>query len=137
MNTTTSDAAAARPELTPPEVLPEIDAMNPGQLDSLPFGAIQLDVRGNILQFNEYEANLSNRRAPDTIGRNFFSDVAPCTNVREFHGRFEEGVERGELNATFDYHFAFRQNPRDVRVTLFYSSPTSTVWVFVQQRNAH
>ena len=119
---------------TPQYVLESIDAFTNAQLDLLPFGAIQLDPDGTILQFNEYEANLSNRRAPETVGRNFFREVAPCTNVREFYGVFRDGVERGELNESFDYRFAFKQAPRNVRVTLFYSAPTSTVWVFVQER---
>lgn len=119
------------------DVLLRIDVLTPAELDQLPFGAIQLDAGGTILQFNEYEANLSNRRAPDTIGRNFFHEVAPCTNVREFHGRFVEGIARGDLRETFDFRFAFRQAPRDVRVTLFYSAPTRTVWVFVEERRAH
>ena len=118
----------------PAELFAQIDGLTGAQLDSLPFGAIQLDRTGRILQFNEYEANLSNRRAPDTVGRNFFLDVAPCTNVKEFHGRFREGVETEELNASFDYRFAFKQAPRDVRITLFYSAATSTVWVFVEER---
>jgi photoactive yellow protein len=118
----------------PEQFLVAADSLSNAELDALPFGAIQLDSAGTILQFNEYEANLSNRRAPDTIGRNFFLDVAPCTNVREFHGVFVEGLQRGELNVTFDYRFAFKQAPRDVRVTLFYSAPTTTVWVFVQER---
>jgi photoactive yellow protein len=120
---------------TPQAILESVDGLVNAQLDALPFGAIQLDLEGKILRFNEYEANLSNRRAPDTVGRNFFRDVAPCTNVREFYGRFREGVERGELNATFDYRFAFRMAPRNVRVTLYYSAPTATVWVFVQERS--
>ncbi|HEX8255735.1 MAG TPA: PAS domain-containing protein [Thermoanaerobaculia bacterium] len=120
--------------ITPQTVLESIDGYANAQLDALPFGAIQLDLDGRILQFNEYEANLSNRRAPDTVGRNFFNDVAPCTNVREFYGRFKEGVDGGELNVTFDYRFEFRMAPRNVRVTLFYSAPTATVWVFVQER---
>lgn len=119
---------------TPQALLESIDALTNAQLDALPFGAIQLDREGTILQFNEYEANLSNRRAPETVGRNFFHDVAPCTNVREFYGVFRDGLERGELNETFDYRFAFKQGPRNVRVTLFYSVPTATVWVFVQER---
>jgi photoactive yellow protein len=118
-------------------VLTKIDDLTPAELDALPFGAIQLDRDGKILQFNEYEANLSNRRAPDTVGWNFFGDVAPCTNVREFHGRFIEGIARGELEVSFDFRFAFRQAPRDVRVTLFYSAPTATVWVFVEERRNH
>ena len=116
------------------EIIGDVDSLSGSQLDALPFGAIQLDRDGTILQFNEYEANLSNRRAPDTVGRNFFLDVAPCTNVREFHGRFQEGIERGELHATFDYTFAFKTRPRDVAVTLYYSAATDTVWVFVQER---
>jgi photoactive yellow protein len=119
---------------TPYALLETIDSLTNAQLDALPFGAIQLDREGKILQFNEYEANLSNRRAPDTVGRNFFRDVAPCTNVREFYGRFKEGIDRGSLQETFDYRFAFKQAPRNVCVTLFYSVPTETVWVFVQER---
>lgn len=116
------------------DLLSKIDGFTSSELDQLPFGAIQLDSDGTILQFNEYEANLSNRRAPETVGRNFFRDVAPCTNVREFYGVFREGVEKGTLHQTFDYRFAFKQAPPDVRVTLFFSEPTATVWVFVQER---
>lgn len=121
---------------TPEQVLATVDAFTNAQLDALPFGAIQLDRDGRILQFNEYEANLSNRRAPDTVGRNFFREVAPCTNVREFYGRFRDGLQQGELNVSFDYRFEFRMAPRNVRVTLYYSAATSTVWVFVVERNS-
>ena len=121
--------------MIPESLFERIDGLTSAELDGLPFGAIQLDRDGTILQFNEYEANLSNRRAPDTVGRNFFREVAPCTNVREFYGLFLEGVRRGELNETFDYRFAFRMAPRNVSVTLYYSAPTATVWVFVQERS--
>lgn len=29
------------------------------------------------------------------------------------------------------HHFAFKKNPRDVIVTLYYSAATNTVWVLV------
>ena len=121
--------------MIPESLFERIDGLTSVELDGLPFGAIQLDREGTILQFNEYEASLSNRRAPDTVGRNFFRDVAPCTNVREFYGRFVEGILRGALEESFDYLFAFEPRPRNVRVTLYYSGPTATVWVFVQERN--
>lgn len=122
-----------------PSVLSErelqtIEGFSSGELDALPFGAIQLDRDGTILQFNEYEANLSNKRAPDAVGRNFFGEVAPCTDVQEFRGRFATGLTEGHLHETFDYRFEFKPRPRDVRVTLFYSDATDTVWVFVQER---
>lgn len=123
-----------QPEHFPKQIIEKVDRLSSGQLDGLPFGAIQLDRNGQILKFNEYEANLSDRRAPETIGKNFFLEVAPCTNVREFHGRFQEGIERGDLYATFDYTFALKPRSRDVTVTLYYSSTTHTVWVFVQER---
>jgi len=66
------------------------------------------------------------------VGRNFFRDVAPCTDVQDFHGRFKEGVARKQMHVKFRYHFAFKQNPRDVTVTLFYSTQSGSIWVFVQ-----
>lgn len=102
------------------------------ELDALPHGAIQLDTTGKVLSFNQYESTLANKKKEDVIGRNFFTEVAPCTNVQEFHGRFVRGVAEKKLHEKFRYHFAFKQNPRDVVVTLFYSDITNTVWVFVQ-----
>ena len=102
------------------------------ELDALPHGAIQLDTTGKVLAFNQYESQLANKKKEDVIGRNFFTEVAPCTNVQEFHGRFVRGVKEKKLHEKFRYHFAFKQNPRDVVVTLFYSDITNTVWVFVQ-----
>ncbi len=124
----------ALPSRMDAEQLGALARLTASELDALPFGAIQLDRDGTVLQFSEYEANLSNRRAPDAIGRNFFRDVAPCTDVREFHGLFQDGLTAGSLQATFDYHFDFKPRPRDVRVTLYYSSTTDTVWVFIQER---
>ena len=110
----------------------KIDSMRPEQLDSLPFGAIQLDGQGRVQKFNMYESNLANLAKESVIGKDFFREVAPCTDVKEFSGRFREGVAKKALHAKFNYHFAFKQNPRDVSVTLFYSDITHSVWVFVQ-----
>lgn len=68
-----------------------IEALNPAQLDSLPFGAIQLDHTGTILQYNDYESRLAGIDKAKAIGKNFFTEVAPCTDVKEFRGRFTEG----------------------------------------------
>jgi photoactive yellow protein len=109
-----------------------IDSLDQEQLDSLPFGAIQLDQQGTILRFNRYESDLSRIQQSKAIGRNFFTEIAPCTNVREFHGRFLQGAARGNLCETFQYHFPFKFKPRDVMVTLFYSKTTATTWVFIR-----
>lgn len=119
----------------PTAMLSNIDGLSAADLDRLPFGAIQLDRDGTILRFNEYEANLSNRRAPETIGRNFFTEVAPCTDVREFHGRFREGLRIGHLQVGFPFIFQFPRKHRKVDVTLFYSRATETIWVFVVEKH--
>lgn len=112
-------------------LLDAADDMTPEELDRLPFGMIQLDGRGRILRYNAVESRLASLDQQAQIGRNFFSEVAPCTKVQAFHGRFKEGVVREQLDATFTFHFAFKQHPRDVTVRLFYSRRTRTVWVMI------
>ena len=109
-----------------------IENLPPEELDKLPIGAIQLDREGKILSYNQTEARLAERQRDAVVGRDFFREVAPCTNVQEFAGRFREGMERRELHATFPYLFDYEMAPRHVWVTLFYSDLTQTGWVFVR-----
>lgn len=113
-------------------VYQKIDSLSVEELDNLPCGAIQLDIEGKILKFNEYESQLAQLNKESVIGKNFFKEVAPCTDVQEFYGLFKEGVQKKQLYEKFRYHFAFKQNPRNVLVKLFFSDITQTVWVFVQ-----
>lgn len=116
--------------------LESITRMGEDQLDALPFGAIRLDRDGTILSFNQSEANLTGRKKEKVIGKNFFTEVAPCTNVQTFAGRFREGMAKKELHAIFPYRFDFQMAPRDVTVTLFYSKQTDSAWVFVREGQA-
>lgn len=109
-----------------------IDSLSDREVDELPFGAIRLDREGNILRFNQKESDLTGRSAAAVCGKNFFTEVAPCTNVQEFAGRFREGVAAGKLHAVFPYLFDYKMAPRRVWVTLFYSSETGSAWVFVR-----
>lgn len=112
--------------------LEQIDRMSEAELDELPFGAIRLDKNGTVLSYNMTESKLTGRDPKRVIGRNFFTDVAPCTNVQAFAGKFREGVANGDLHTIFPYRFDFEMAPRDVTVTLFYSQQTGTAWVFVR-----
>jgi photoactive yellow protein len=110
-----------------------IQGLGENELDRLPFGAIRLDRDGTILSYNRTEAELSGRRKESVLGKSFFTEVAPCTNVQEFAGRFREGVDKGALHRVFPYVFDDRMEPRNVWVTLFYSKETDTAWVFVRE----
>jgi photoactive yellow protein len=115
----------------PDTILSAADGMSPSELDRLPYGMIQLSLTGHILKFNAVESRLASLDQAAQIGKHFFTEVAPCTKVQAFYGRFREGVLHEALDTTFSFHFAFKQHPRDVTVRLFYSKRTRTVWVMI------
>ena len=112
----------------------QVEDLSEAEFNCLPFGAIQLDDRGKVLRYNRTEGKISGRAPEDVVGKDFFTEVAPCTNVREFAGRFRDGVAKRDLNAVFPYRFDFQMDPTDVWVRLFYSEATESAWVFVSQR---
>ena len=112
----------------------KVEEMTERELDGLPFGAIQLNGEGKVLRYNRTEAEISGLDPDKVVGRDFFVEIAPCTNVREFGGKFREGFANKNLNAVFPYHFDFRMDPTDVWVRLFYSESTNSAWVFVTRR---
>lgn len=119
-------------EIHPEAIIGEVGTMAPSEFDSLPFGAIQLDAEGNVLLYNKAEEKISGRGRSEVVGKNFFSQVAPCTRVKRFFGAFQAGLERRELNEVFDFTFQFPGNPRDVRIRMIYSAtPQPCVWIFV------
>ncbi len=124
-----------RPEHTVNNVLENADRMSNEELDKLPYGMIQLDATGRILNYNAVESKLASLKKEDAIGKQFFTEIAPCTKVQDFYGRFKEGVIRESLDTSFRFHFAFKQNPRDVTVRLLYSRRTRTVWVLISDHD--
>jgi photoactive yellow protein len=124
--------AVQKIEIAPESLIDEIGDMTEEQLDALPFGAIQLDEHGQVMLYNRTEEQLAGRSRHDVIGRNFFTDIAPCTRVRSFYGAFQRGLERSELNEVFDFSFHFVSGTREVRIRMIYAaSPKRGVWIFV------
>jgi photoactive yellow protein len=89
--------------------------------DGLPFGFITVDADGVIVGFNAFETSYSGLSAPEVVGRSFFHDVAPCTSVKEFEGRYRKMVDAGTPDiARFRYVFRFRGGERLVQVSMTY-----------------
>jgi photoactive yellow protein len=132
-----ASSASARDVSDTSALLTAADGMSAEELDALPYGMIQLDAHGRILRFNAVESRLASLPQQQQIGKHFFTEVAPCTKVQEFYGRFKEGVVRESLDTSFQFHFAFKQSPRDVTVRLFYSRRTRSVWVMVSDREGN
>jgi photoactive yellow protein len=117
------------------ELLRQVDDLKVADLDTLPFGMIQLDRNGRILKFNQTEAKMARINRDRQIGKSFFDEVAPCTKVREFYGRFQEGLSRRNLYETFGFVFKFDHGWRNVAITMMYSDKTDSVWVLVSQQS--
>ena len=93
------------------DVLPRISDIN-----VLPFGMVKMDLTGKILEYNMAEAELTGTDPAWALGKNFFQEVATCTNTPDFYGRFAEGVKKGFLNSVFNYSFIHCEIPVRVRV---------------------
>lgn len=87
-------------------------------LDLLPYGIIVVDVEGKILYYNSREEQIACRKREDVIGKNFFRDVAPCTAVKEFYGRFREAMTNSGGVINFNFRFPFPGRTREVEIAL-------------------
>ena len=112
----------------------ELSAMTRAELDELPYGAIKLDRDGRILSYNAGEAELTGRSPERVTGRNFFTEVAPCTNVREFQGQFVALVEHHAINQQFAFVFDL-DPPVAVEITMLYEQREQVVWVLVERKD--
>lgn len=94
---------------------PQIDFVT---LDLLPYGVIVVNQGGTVIFYNAREEQIAGRQKSDVIGKNFFTEVAPCTQVGEFYGRFSETMESVGGIANFHFRFPFPDRPREVEISL-------------------
>jgi photoactive yellow protein len=86
-------------------------------LDALPFGVIVVDRKGTIIDYNAYERELAHMGDRKVIGLNFFHDLAPCTAIREFEGRFEDFLDSRDTSIEpFAFVFKFPSGVQKVTV---------------------
>jgi photoactive yellow protein len=119
-----------------------MDRLPDSERNRLPFGVVKLDTNGVILEYNMAEAEISGVRQQDVIGKNFFLDVAVCTQRPEFYGKFRDSMDNQKvLNLIFDYEFqnalyAAVHEPIKVRVHMFSSyelGGKKIVWLMVKR----
>ncbi len=114
----------------------KIFAMDRAALDAYPDGVITLAPDGSILRYNKTEASLARRAADETIGRNFFTDIAPCTAVKDFQGRFDAFVANKSVAVDrFDFVFRFAWGRQDVSITMLRKPQEDEVTLIVARRS--
>ena len=129
--------ALRRPVPTNPDTrfgAAEADKLDDIELDNLPFGVVCLASDGLILRYNLAEARLARLDPATVVGRNFFTDVAPCTNTEEFYGRFRRVVERKTDDASFRYVFDFKFGAQDVDVEVLRIPDGDRFYLFINRR---
>ena len=108
------------------------------KIDTMAFGAVELDGGGKILRYNMAEGEIVGRKPADVIGKNFFDEVAPCTKSPEFYGLFTEIVKTNrDTFSKFQFVFDYKMQPTKVSVMMARSVTKTdgvyTYWVFVKR----
>ncbi len=104
------------------------------QADGANFGIVKVDDHGQILLYNRYESELAGVTVATAEGKNFFTQVAICTNNRLFYGKFKDGVASGHLDVSFNYVFTYKMKPTNVIIQLYRDQASSTNWIFVKKK---
>jgi photoactive yellow protein len=116
----------------------ELLDMSASEVNALPQGIVRLDATGKILYYSQTQATFTGRTVADTIGKNFFTDVAPCTAVKNFQGRFLDFVARpGALIESFVFLFRFATSAERVNITFLRQADLADSVCIVVNQSRH
>ena len=118
------------PDFDRPDLARAVEALPPGALDGLPFGAIRLDAAGLVVAYSEVERQLSGSGDLPRLGLDFFAQVAPCMDTPLFRGRIERARAAGRLDLEFGWIGDFADRLRSLRVRV-QSAVDGGTWIFM------
>ena len=108
--------------VAPPSVdVGRLGRMSPEELDALAFGVVTLDHRGRVIEYNDTESRLAGVPKEQVIGRNFFTDIAPCSRVKEFEGRYQDFASGRSRLGMESFEFVFHFSHGAQRVLILFS----------------
>jgi photoactive yellow protein len=116
------------------DILGSLNSLSRDSADARDFGIVKVDESGVIQLYNKYESDLAGVPIANAEGKNFFTQVAICTNNRLFYGKFKEGVGKGSLDSTFYYVFTYKMKPTNVVIRLYRDQNSGTNWIFIKKR---
>jgi photoactive yellow protein len=114
----------------------KLSKMTRQELDQLDFGAVKIDATGKVIMYNKYESDLAGVAPAVAEGKNFFTEVAPCTNNRLFLGKFKQGVTAKNLDSAFNYTFTYKMKPTNVVIHLLHIPADNSNWILVKKKAA-
>lgn len=110
--------------------LAQLEAISAQGLDQLTFGVVRMRTDGEVVNYNLWESNMAGLSKERVVARNFFSDVAPCTNNFLVAERF---MHEPELDEMLDYVFTLRMKPTPVKLRLLKSASAEHMYLLVKR----
>jgi len=102
-------------------------------LERLPYGVIRLDAQDRVAAYSMDESRRSRLPREQVLGRPFFTEIAPCTNVRELAGWVAKArAARVPARKRLEFVFRFSHGRELVDVALAYDPRDGVVLVLVQ-----
>lgn len=125
--------SSSRVSFDDPEIAASVERLSPAERDALPFGVIKLDASRQVTFFSRTEAEQSGYGARPAIGKDFFTELAPCMATPEFLARVERAHAERTLDILFEHVGDFEDATRVLRVHIQAASDGGT-WIFLQRR---
>ena len=102
-------------------------------IDALPFGVVRLQKPGQVTAYNRFEQELAGLSREDVLQKDFFTEIAPCTNNFMVRERFMDQWESGqECDEQIDYVFSYKMRKTKVRLRIIVSGEDG--WLAVRLR---
>lgn len=116
-----------------PNVIEFLENASLEELDQLNFGVVKVDNEGNVQIYNKYESEMAALDKEEVIGKNFFHQVAPCTNNFMVAEKYTNAKE--EVDELLDYIFTYKIEPTPVELRMLISPGRSSQYLLVRQKD--
>ncbi|HIJ61701.1 MAG TPA: PAS domain-containing protein [Rhodospirillaceae bacterium] len=120
------------PDFDTPALVRAVEALPAGAIDDLPFGAVRLAADGRVTAFSKAEARLSGFGSRPTVGKIYFTDIAPCFSTPDFLGRIERARAAGTVDIEFGVLGDFDAAAKELRVRV-QSASDGGLWIFIRR----
>lgn len=120
------------PSFERPDLASAVEGLTAAELDDLPFGVVRLDHQGRVVAYIATEAELSGRGARAVLGRDFFTDVAPCLSGPDYKGRIDTAIAAGSVDIEMGCVGDFKDPDGEYRARIL-SASDGGLWIFHQR----
>lgn len=112
-----------------PTILNWLEIQEANSYDQLEFGVVKMNLNNEVVSYNRQESEITGIDPLFTLGKNFFVQIAPCTN----NFMVAEKFRKSELDEELDYVFTHIMEPTKVRLRLLKSAAAQHQYMLVHK----